>query len=111
MKKTGIQQIEEFLAAARAEGKTYGQKAAETYGQAPEPVEPEAISRRGAARARPIEVYTEDGTVVCKYSSIAEASRALNVTENTISRCCTGKKKNNFCSILNLGFRYTEETK
>lgn len=54
----------------------------------------EATKRqRGVSRLRRVQQLTFDEKVVAEYDSIAEAARAVHVTQSCISNCCHGRIK------------------
>lgn len=62
------------------------------YGDRGKKVSKALTGRKNYWSFKPVLCYSKDGRLICRYESIAAASKALNIFGTLISACCKGKQ-------------------
>lgn len=63
-----------------------------SYGDRGKKVSKALTGRKNTWGNKPVLCYTKDGSLICRYDSVAAASKSLNIPGTNISACCHGKQ-------------------
>lgn len=63
-----------------------------SYGDRGKKVSKALTGRKNTWGIKPVLCYSKDGSLICRYDSVAAASESLNILATHISACCNGKQ-------------------